>query len=591
MWRTRALLSLIAIGLAGCHDAPANLPAAASRTDAVSQAPVLSPTRHLRRIFLTLKGTEPTAAQYQQALDAADAGTFDAFADSQIDLALQSPEFYGRVYDWGHDYLRVGDYKRGTTEGGSSAAWKGGMAARLTPCGAGTLHAGQLFHGAGQIQNGDPSSVCDDSNAPVNSVEPWWSPGAMVSVVGSAGTGVTTVGNTDCGKLYCGDTQCHYPAQGCSCGPNLTYCYPFEEDRPGYQYAVERDSSPFFDGTYRRLLWEEPARLFAYLITQDQPFDDLIEGSYTVAPRKLQHIYARWGRMNSDNAAAIDGSSWWKTATDSWDKVELSSLHPNLLSERAYSFDPRTDPGSPKGVGAAGVLTMLGPASWFPRERVRAARWLETFACQNFTAPDPSIVFTPAYTNDPQSQGPCQHCHRRIDPAAIHFKRLEIEDEQPYHGQGHANFGGIGDWSWRKTPSVSFPDPNSPGGVYWRQPYGRWNVSFAANTFLTPVTTAQLMANPDARFIDFLPPGNSLFGAESDGTIGPLGFGKLMVQSGQFDHCAVDKIFEKFMGRRLDVAHEAALEDMLVQQFVSGGRKVKPFIKQLMLSDEFGRGR
>lgn len=583
-------LALALICLMGCDATQRAQPRAEAATAALAQAPALSPTRLLRRVHLTLRGHEPTVAQYDAATSAAAAGALDTYLSTEIDAALASNDFYERMVDWGHDYLRVGDYKRGTAEGGLSASFKGAMAAQLDPCGPGTMHAGALGHFSSDPDHGDPSSLCDSATATVRSIEPWWAPGTTVQVIGNAGAGTTSVSGTDCGKLYAGESRVHYARAGCSCGPNLVYCYPWSADRPGYQYQVERDSSPYFDGTYRRLLWEEPARLFAHVVTRDEPFSDLVTGDYTVAPRKLQHLYVRWGRMNSDNAAVSDASMWWKSATTSWDKVVVETLHPNLIAQRSYTFDPRVDMTAPRGTPAAGVLTQLGPSSWFPRERVRAARWLETFACRNFTAPDPSVVFMPPYTDDPARQGACQHCHQTIDPAAIHFKRLEIEDEMPHHGVGHANFGGIGSWQWRRSGTVSFPDANSPGGIYWRQPYGRWNVSFIANTFLTPVTPAQLMANADARFLDFLPPGERLFGQASDGTIGPLGFGKLLVSSGELDRCAVQRVFERFMGRKLDVTRESAREAALVQQFVSGGRKVKPLVRSLLASDEFKRG-
>ena len=113
----------------------------------------------------------------------------------------------------------------------------------------------------------------------------------------------------DCGKLECAGARCNFPARGCSCGPNLSYCHRRDEDRPGEPYAFERDSIPYLEGSARRLLWEEPARLFAFVVTRDAPFSDLVLGDYTVAPRRLRHVYVRWGRMNGDNAAKLDATS------------------------------------------------------------------------------------------------------------------------------------------------------------------------------------------------------------------------------------------------------------------------------------------
>jgi hypothetical protein len=582
--------SALLVLVCACANEPSSAPRATGTSHlALSPAPALSATRHLRKIQLVLRGKEPTLAQYQAAMDAADGGSLDAFLDSEIDAALASSDFYDQMLEYGHDYLRIGDYVRGSTEGGTAANFKGSEAIRLTPCDTGTMHAGALGHFSTDLNLGDPFTTCDDAAAVLINVEPWWAPGTTVQVIGRSGNGLASANGTDCGRAYMGDSDTNFSDVGCGCGPNLLYCTPKRLTGPA-MYPRDYESDPFLADSQRRLLYEEPARLFAFIATTGAPFTDLVNGTYTVAPRQLQHLYVRWGRMNSDNATVSDMAQWWKTATDNWDKVEQPALNPSLLPDRTYLFDPRTDMGSPRGVPAAGVLTLLGPNVWYPRERVRAARWLEIFACRNFTAPDPAIVFMPPFNGDPERSGSCQHCHQTIDPAAIHFKRLEVEDDTPRHGQGYVNFGGIGSWQWRQTAQASFADPNSPGGIFWYQPYGRWNVSFAHDTFLTPVTAAGIMANPDARFLDFLPPGNQLFGLESDGTIGPLGFGKLVVASGEIDRCAVDKLFARFMGRPLDVTLETSTENQLINQFVQGGRAVGPFVKVLLKSDEFGRG-
>jgi hypothetical protein len=553
----------------------------------------LSATRALRRLSLTLRGTEPTLAEYQAAQAAEQAGTFQAFYDAQVTSFIASPDFYDVMLGFGHDYLKVGDYQRGSLEGGLSAAFKGAHAAQLDVCPAGTPHAGKLFNrpddrlpDGGSLPNG--TTWCGQANAPVATVEPWWAPGTQVQVIGNAANPAATVRGSDCGRMAMGDTSVWFTTPGCGCGPNLLYCYPETRIGPA-MYPNPKESHPGYAGTFRRLLHEEPARLFAHVATSDSSFADLITGDYTVAPRWLQFMYVRWGRMNTDNNAPTDSSGWFRTATNGWDRVQLSTLHPNLLASRAYTFDPRTNSGAPQGIPAAGVLTMLGPNSWYPRERVRAARFLEIFACKVFSAPDPNMVFTPPFRNDPKREGACQHCHASIEPAAIHFKRLEIEDADPKYGQGHANLAGIGVWQWRRTSQPFYNDPNAQGGVNWRQPYGRWNNQFIPDTFLTPSTAAQVMANPDARFLDFLPPGETLLGQTSDGTIGPLGFGKLVLASGEFDRCAVDRIFERVMG--FGLTDDPNRETALVQRFVAGNRRVRPFIESLVKDAQFRRGR
>jgi hypothetical protein len=90
--------------------------------------------------------------------------------------------------------------------------------------------------------------------------------------------------------------------------------------------------------------------------------------------------------------------------------------------------------------------------------------------------------------------------------------------------------------------------------------------------------------------LDFLPKGTLLFGEQGDGTTGPLGFGKILVQSGEFDRCAVQRLYQRFAGRALDPAKEAGYLETLRKSFVDGERKVRPFVRQLLSSAEFRRG-
>ena len=597
----RALLIALILGLASaaCHQsappAPSSaLPAPSGHAKKALEAapPPLSAKRKLRRLHLTLRGEEPTLQQYQAAKDAEAGGTLEAFLRAELERILGSPEFYREMVRWGHEYLGVGDYKRGVFLGGFSNPWGGGQAIKLRRCPSGTLHQdvwGVFQTDAGGrpvIGSGDPASICDDPAAIMRDVEPWWAPGTTTPVIGTAGSGRRSHNGKDCGVGQpSGDDLSFADGAdlGCSCGPNLVYCYPTEQYRPpASTRGFDVDSNAFFEKSQRRLIFEEPARLFAHVVTNDAPFSDLVLGTYTVAPRLLQHAYVRWGRQNSANAS-LDDSSWWRRATEEWSPVELPELNPNLLADRNYHFDPATDPGEPLGVPAAGVLSQLAPNGWYPRERVRAARYLEIFACRSFTAPDPSVVFTPDFVNDPQTQGPCQHCHSTIEPAAIHFKRLEVEDDNPYLFHGRANLGGIGPWKW-PTPYRNVASPP-------REPYRRWAAQFIPGTKLTPVSAEVLAANPDARFIDYLRPGETLFGLQGDGTIGPLGFAKILVASGEFDRCAVRRIYERIMDRPLDLTTEAELERSLTSSFTSSGRKVKALIRALVTRDEFWRGR
>jgi hypothetical protein len=159
-----------------------------------------------------------------------------------------------------------------------------------------------------------------------------------------------------------------------------------------------------------------------------------------------------------------------------------------------------------------------------------------------------------------------------MDPAAIHFKRWSFGG---HYIQATTYIPGAVPWTGRAIP---------------RADIARWEQLFLPGTVLTPATEEEIAANPDARLLDFLPPERELFGLHSDGTNGPLGFGKLVVQSGRFDECAVRRLYERFVGRALDPASESAYIDALVARFVEDGRAVRPFVRWLVTQPDFGFG-
>jgi hypothetical protein len=141
-------------------------PVAVSREalDAGSGSPMLSSTRKLRKLFLTLKGTEPTLAEYAAAQSATQSGTFDSFYNASVAQSLSSTEFYNSMLLFGRDYLRVGDYKRGTVEGTVGHSFKGNSSIMLLQCPSGTLNAGAFAHFALTAMHGaELDTACDNA--------------------------------------------------------------------------------------------------------------------------------------------------------------------------------------------------------------------------------------------------------------------------------------------------------------------------------------------------------------------------------------------------------------------------------------------
>lgn len=207
------------------------------------------------------------------------------------------------------------------------------------------------------------------------------------------------------------------------------------------------------------------------------------------------------------------------------------------------------------------------------RERVRGARALEMFACENFVPPPPTAHFDP-YINDPAGGGPCVHCHARIDPASIHFRRFMRTSMSGYPILGVSHFGR---WDLPEYPFLGDP---------WERMRRLW----LPGTRMTPVSPDIAAAEPESRFIDFLPPDQTLYGQVSDGTIGPLGFSKMVIGSGRFDRCMVRRLHTRIVGRDVDPTSESGYLDTLVSAFIAQDRQVRPFVRHLLTTDAFKRG-
>jgi hypothetical protein len=538
----------------------------------------ISPTRQLRRVTLALAGRGPTDEEYDAILAAGDESAQRAAVLAVADRLLADPAFYDRILEFGHDWVPVQRLRVGMAD---ESYW-GSQATNIYPCDDGSAHPG-AFYPTGE--SGGPSEALCDDPTPTVSIEPWWAPGTTVEVVAAIGSDVRSAGGRDCGQSEGGYYDRTLPDPGCSCGPNLVYCIPHSG------FALHTDGD---ENLPLRQAWDEPARLLAHIAWHDRPLTDFVVGNYTVAPLMLRHLYVRMGRQNSEFAALDDDESWWRSTFDgaqdphhaaptdplAWREIVIEKLDPFLMSlsggvasadlGRTYHHDPRVTNEPIEGIAASGALTTLAVQSSFPRERVRAARLLETFACHQFTPPPPDSHLGNVDL-DIALEGECQYCHRLMDPAAIHFKRWSFG---LHYIQEISYIPGTSTWPYESE----------------RLDVQRWEQLYIPGTVLTPATEAELAINPDARLLDFLPPERELFGLHSDGTNGPLGFAKLLVESGRFDECAVRRIYERFVGRPLDPSREAGYIAALVQEFVDGDRRVRPFVRALVARPDFLHG-
>ncbi|WP_233261576.1 hypothetical protein [Vitiosangium sp. GDMCC 1.1324] len=566
----------------GCPD-----PVASGGEDGGERPDTLSPSRVLRRAALALRGTPPTDEEYAALEAAGNEAAQRAFVDTFVDETLRQPVFYRTMFEQARDWFNIP-----LVPSTADAPEYGVQQQRaLTRCAAGTAKAGAWRYYRGDTTACDGTKA-DGSPVDVLTLEPWWAPGTTATLVGYAASTAETGTAYVNGNPVTVSCTTSGPAGTCGCGPNATLCFADFQTYTGFENYL-----PYSAQGQRRLVSEEPARLFAHIAWHDRPATDLILGSYSVAPTNLQAAYVMQGFKGGVTSLRTD-DSWWRPSRFSgepvdpdhtqgdplaWREYQMPARNPFFLAERDYHYDPRTQTGPSRGIPAAGMLTSLGFLNGYPRERVRGARALETLACE-VLAPPLGQKFN-EYRRDPGSEGPCQHCHRRLDPAAIHFKRYAKR------GTGTEGYGadylmpGVGTaWHW----PAAWRRGEYP---YGSDPFSHWNRWYQADTKLTPITPAQEQANPEAVFLDFLPPDQTLLGQVSDGTVGPLGFAKLIVAAGAFDRCVVRHLHAQVLGRDIDPTTEAGYLDAQVARFVEGGRKIRPFVKSLTQSSLFQRGR
>ncbi|MFO0556786.1 MAG: hypothetical protein U0269_02085 [Polyangiales bacterium] len=576
---------------------------ASGEAAAPAVAAPLSAGRVLRRVNLALR-RRPTNDVESAALAAA---TTDAdrnrVIEAAIDEGLRSTDFYNTMIDFGHEWMRNGRFVVGAQGDG----YWGNMSTHLGVCPAMTAHAGAWYilgesNTRGRNACNDQDAMGMPAPAPTRMVQPWWDPSTTVTLVGDAALEVASVTDAmgrsmDCGIAGEGYFNMNNPP-GCGCGPNAAWCFPgsgLNPDQPGR--------------SQKRDIWEEPARMVAHLAWHDRSLSDLVLGNYTVANNRVRAWYLRFGRQTGLYNARLDGNTTWfrpemgdaprdplhMTPADpeAWRELVVEELAPQLMSlsngarsadpARTFRWDPRTETGPAPGLPAAGVFTMPGTNSTFSRERPRAARFLEIFACREFNPPPPDQHF-PEVGADLARTGPCMHCHTLMDPVAIAFRRWIFVG---YYVQRSylADLGNL------EVPNDLYaPARRYPYGDWFRAGAERWKLNWLAGTTMTPTTEAELTRNMGALFMDTIPPEYTIFGQHTDGTMGPLAFAKVLVSSGEFDRCAVRRIYERFVGRALDPGAEARYIDALAQRFVTGGRQVRPFVRSLLTSDEFRRG-
>lgn len=547
----------------------------------------LDAKRLLRKASFILTGAPPTYESYAQLEALPDEEARIEHVMRYIEEQAYEPAFYEQVFEMARTWFNVPFVQR-TADAPEYAVPQQG---RLFKCKEDTIHAGKYV-----LYRTTTRGACEDPDAATLIGEAWWAPGEMVEFVGQAAHThkIGKIRNMS-GNYEDIDCEQNAPQGDCGCGPKAIFCV----HNFGSAYAGSPEYSPNNAFGHRRMLSEEPARMFAHLAWHNKPATDLILGDYLVGPTRIQASYIMHG-LRAGDRSQLHEDSWWNPASSkfqsalrdplhtapddqhSWREYKPHEFDSAFLSDRHYTFDPRTTREAMEGLPVAGILTGFSILAAYPRERLRAARMMETLACDVFDPPSAKQQFN-EYTRDPATEGTCQHCHARLDPAAIHFKR--------FGKRGHGGEGCCAEYMMPGIDTWVLPDGWRAENSQQRgEPYSQWRRWYEPDTVLTPVTQAEVDFNDNAVFIDFLPSGQTLYGQESDGTVGPLGFARMIVNSGAFDRCVVNHIHHAVMGRPIDPANESGYLDSLTAHFVSQDRNIRKFWIGLMKSELFRRG-
>ncbi len=547
----------------------------------------LDAIRLFRKASIVLRGHPPTYDEYEslEQLDTEDARLAQVM--TFIDEQAYKPVFYEQVFDMARTWFNIPFVQR-TADAPEYAVPQQG---RLTKCLEGTVHEGKYV-----LYRTTTQGACNDPEAATLLGEAWWAPGEMVEFVGQAAHThkIGQIRNMS-GNYEDIDCEQNAPQGDCGCGPKAIFCV----HNFGSKYPGSPEYSPRNQFGHRRMLTEEPARMFAHLAWHDKPATDLILGDYLVGPTRIQASYIMHG-LRAGDKTHLDDEDWWNPgsgkfqsalrdplhtdASDqhSWREYKPHELDGSFIADRHYTYDPRTTTEPMEGMPVAGILTGFSILAAYPRERLRAARMMETLACDVFDPPGAKQQFN-EYQRDPATEGTCQHCHARLDPAAIHFKR--------FAKRGHGGEGCCAEYMMPGIDNWVLPDDwLSENSQLRGEPYAQWRRWYETDTILTPITQSDVDRNSNALFIDFLLPEQTLYGQQSDGTVGPLGFAKMIVNSGAFDRCVVNHIHHAVMGRYVDAATESGYLDALTAHFVAQDRNIRKFWVGLMKSDLFRRG-
>jgi hypothetical protein len=210
----------------------------------------------------------------------------------------------------------------------------------------------------------------------------------------------------------------------------------------------------------------------------------------------------------------------------------------------------RWEPVADRGPQASGILTMPIFLTKYGSRRSRVHVLWNTFACQEFTAPEAPLP--PSDLADLTERPGCLLCHRAIEPMAAYFSR-------------------ISESTWTFLPSANFPVRNPRCSMTGARSLPECNTYYdpafatADNGILRGAYGDRTYAHPDQ---------------------GPAGLARELVANPQFAPCITDNIASSFLGRPL-TPDDDTMKRQLTAILTGSQFRVRDMVRALLMSDAY----
>lgn len=339
----------------------------------------------------------------------------------------------------------------------------------------------------------------------------------------------------------------------CGCGPGLERCLPspgvgFETaaltfqgaDPLGTDAPVDVANQPL--SSWNRLWWgEEAARFLQRLFAEDRDFREVLTGRWSVVNGPLAQFYRAVAPATCCSGAALGFN-----LTRSEPLFDPAALPAGLPPHAANDWRVVAD----RGPRASGVLTMPVFLTKFGSRRARAHVLYSAFLCRDFVAPN--LQLRPSTEPNLMKREGCSACHTRLEPLAAYFARVSESD-----------------WTWLPPDKLPARNALCKGKADGGAPGGN------CTTFYDPA-----FQDADAGTL------RGAYGSPENADQGPAGMAQELAGSPEFAGCVAENLAAALLGRRL-TRDDGALKAKLTDAFVASGYKVRPLVRELVLSPEY----